>query len=702
MCTIPSTYKYTSSSTQTNTIQTYTTMDAPISSASDLLKDPEWVPSCKPKLIIEPHIAKILALIDANLVVQINAPTGSGKSIGIPKALSESGKRVFSSVPTRVSAMSLCSYLRTLNPKIRVGYAAEGNSMYDQNSQVVYATSGHVRRKLLGYFSQGLKRSGLTFTDVLIVDETHSGSLDNTIILSLWMEAHRLEYRVPKLVLLSATPTDLPVKPEPVVYSVPVPTPFPVEIKYDPSDDDDSLYEHAADLVVSLHNDPHIVGDFLVFVPGSREVDELVAKLSEEIPDAVVLPAYSTLDSDELKLIYTPTDGRRKIVVATNIAESSITIDGLVVVIDTLKCKEATASGSAAMRLETVTITKDSAKQRMGRVGRTRPGTCYRLISESEYETIEDHRTPEIERVPLHNTVMEFLQANIDPVKVICGISPDRVIESIELLTRLGMLEKKGDSHVVTNCGHFAPSVPLGVRNAAFLWRWIQAGIPVYPGIVIACIIDVHSNGYFYIPRKKNQQTPFEYNLFCQEFIQETFHKWIGETPLNTYLNMWSAFTRQTGRNHYRLISEPGSQNYRRWSRDNSMNYKQLSELVSITAQTYRVVRGYFRRADVNVYLFDAAADMKRALPILQDIYHDNTLEALCSGDMYDPRTGLKHVYDNRRIISTIERTQPSRVIPLATHEIVTRAGRPLGYIDLCIPALPKPVLHSDYDSDDE
>lgn len=659
-----------------------------------------------PTLLVNKHLPEILSLIDKNLVSQINAPTGSGKSIGVPKALTELGKRVFVSVPTRVSATSLSNYLHLLNPDISVGYAAEGNSMYNNSTKVVYATSGHIRRKLLGYFTRGALRSkrGLDFTDILILDETHSGSMDNTVILSLWMYALKQKIPVPKLILLSATPSKLPIEPEPVVYAVPVPTPFPVETVYDAPDDADEIYDHALEIAVSKHNDERVNGDFLIFVPGSREADELVGKLKEQIDDAIILPAYSTLDADELKLIYTPSpNGERKIIVATNIAESSITIDGLVLVIDTMQCKEAVASASGAIRLETVQITKSSAQQRLGRVGRTCPGVCYRLISEDDYEQLEDHRKPEIERMPIHNVVMEFLKAGINPVEAIAGIPADRVSDSITLLTRLELLKDVEGKTIVTPCGDFAPTVPLGVRNAAFLWRWIQLGNPIYPGIVIACLIDAHTTGYFYIPRKKRDMSPYEYNEFCNEYIQKTFSTWIGETPLHTYLNMWSAFTASLGRAHFRLVDDPSSINFRNWARRCSINQRQIWEAISIISQTYRIVRQNIRRVNVNVNTFDVNAIMQTAIPIFQEIYSDNAMCPGWMGDMYHPITMVKHVFDNRRIISTLERTNRDRIVPLATHEIITRAGRAMGYIDLFVPfPLPKPSSSSSSDSEDE
>lgn len=652
-----------------------------------------------PNLIITEHLPPIVASIEKELTNQVTAPTGSGKSIGIPKALAEKGKRVFISEPTRISAITLSSFQRTLSPNISVGHAAEGQANYNDDTMIVYATSGHLRRKMFNYFSNGIVRgrSGLEFCDVFVLDETHSGSLDNTVMLSLWMLAQKQGVHIPKLVLLSATPTDMPVQPAPVVTTVPVPTPFPVETIYDAPDmdGDEALYKHLFEIVVSEHYDTRVSGDFLIFVPGAREADELVAKLKEKLPDTVVLPAYSALDSDEISLIHSPSpNGERKIVVATNVAESSITIDGATVVFDTMMCKDTVATPSGSTRLEPMLITKDSAKQRLGRVGRTRPGKCYRLISEPNYAMLDEHRIPEIDRVPLHNTVMEFLKAGINPVEVIAGVNPSRVRDSIELLTNLEMIKEVDGKIVVTACGNFAPTVPLGVRNAAFLWRWVQGGDPIYPGAVITSIIDAHSVGYFFIPRKHKDMTPAEYNRFCDEYILKTFKGWMGESPVHTYLNMWADFVKSLDRLHYRLVDNPSSIRYREWARNKSVHQRQFWELMSIVSQTYKAVRVAMQRTrtDVNVAPFVVNDIMNIASPILIEIYKDNAITPDYCGEMFHPKTYLKHVFDNRRRISAIERTGRGRIVPLATHEIMTKMGRPLGYIDLCLSyPVPKP-----------
>lgn len=636
-------------------------------------------------LVITPHLPAILEIIKNNEVSQVNAATGSGKSIGVIKALGEAGYRVFVSVPTRVSATSLSEFLYSLNPELDVGFAAEGVSHYNSHTQIVYATSGHVRRKLLNYFSNWNPRLGLSFTDILVLDETHSGSLDNTVILSLWTEARKRNAPVPKLVLLSATPTDIPIEPKPIVHPVPVPSPFPVEIIYDPPDFDETPNDHAARLAVDLHLSNTIKGDFLIFVAGAKDADEIVSYIQKNLEDDVLaLPAYSNLDSTELHKIYEPSDVR-KIVVATNIAESSITIDGLTVVIDTLLCKEAVSSNSGALRLEEIKITKDSAKQRAGRVGRTAPGICYRISTEDEYEKLENHRDPEVQRVPLYNTVMEFLKANVDPYSII-DADDYKIENSLDLLISLNLIEKRGEKIYVLPAGNFVPTVPLGIRNATFLWKWLKAGYSLYQGCVIACLIDVHNNGYFYFPRKRRDQSPADYNMAMEEYIDLNFRKWIGETPLHTYLNMWNDLTTQSGRNHFRLVSEPWTYNYRNWSNKNHINYKQLTEFVTILSQTYRVIRSAkLFPIDVNIVTFDTNAILTRAAPFLKDVYSDLIMKRILHGDYIHPISGYQYTFDRRRIISKIEREKPNQIIPLSVHEVTTKSGKILGFLDIVI-----------------
>lgn len=644
-------------------------------------------------LPVHEYIEDISSLIWSNSVTQINAPTGSGKSIGVPEHLAKQGATVFVSVPTRVSATSLCDYLKIRNPDMSIGYAADGISKYNDNTKVVYATSGHIRRKLLSIISKGT-RHGFTFADVLILDETHSGSLDNTVIISLWMYVRKMGKHVPKLVLLSATPSTLPIDPDPVVFDVPVPSPYPVQVYYDPVEDGANIYEQAASIVLGLRNDPRFSGDILVFVPGAGEAEEVMNYLLE-YNDLMVIPAYSTMAMEDIKKIYEPTPlNMIKVIVATNIAESSLTIDGIVFVVDTMLCKEPVLSASGAIRLETNLITKSSAQQRKGRCGRTKPGVCVRLINESMYDTLENHRRPEIERMPIHETVMEFFDAGLDPVTTIVGVDHEKVISSIELLLKLELLKDQPDKIVVTNAGNFAPKVPLDVRTATFLWRWIQDGHPMYPGIVLAGLIGAYNIGYFFVPRKMPHISKDEYESFCYTYVSKTFKKWRGYTQLHTYLNMWIDLAKSVDRVHHLLMIDPSKVHIGKWCQRNSVAPKQLRDAISIMSQTYKVIRTLPLRIDSTVVLFDVNEIMALALPILQELNSDNILMNDHRGEYHHPKTSVLQVFDKRRYIADIEQWSMTNnsIIPIVTHEMATKNGRHLGIIDLCIPA-PSPSV---------
>ena len=446
-------------------------------------------------MLISSHLPKIVSLISSHPVVSIIAPTGSGKSIGVPAAIAASGSRCFVTVPTRTAAISLAEYQRILqlavspgiNANKLIGYAAEGNINYTNETIIAYVTGGHGRRKMLSYFSKGIA-SPIDFCDVLMVDEVHSGSVDTTIIISLWMRAASSGIRVPRLVIASATPVPISIDPNPAVYTVDLAA-FPIEYLYltqdkdiDIDDPTGSLYEETAKLAADIHlTTPINTGHILIFGPGAAEVESIAASLKELLKTPTqdklvdIIPAFGALKPEDISLIYKQTaPNERKIIIATNIAEMSITISDVGYVIDTMVEKRAETSQSGGFRLTTHYISKDSAKQRAGRTGRTRSGICYRMCTKERYEKLEEHRPPEIQRVPIYETVMELFDVGLTPENVIKGVDVQRILQATELLSRLGMVVSTKEGITVTDIGHFAPRFHISVRNAAFLWHWIN------------------------------------------------------------------------------------------------------------------------------------------------------------------------------------------------------------------------------------
>jgi HrpA-like RNA helicase len=635
---------------------------------------------------IAPHLPAIIKLISSNPTVSIVAPTGSGKSVGIPAAIASAGSRCFVTVPTRTAAISLAEYQRVLqraaNPAADVdrlvGFAAEGNVNYGPDTKIAYVTGGHARRKMLSYFSKGIVRP-INFCDVLMVDEVHSGSIDTTMVISLWMKAAASGISVPRLVIASATPVPIAINPPPALYTVELAA-FPITYEYlerdfDLDDPNGMLYTEAARVAAKLHQTtPVSTGHMLIFAPGAAEVESIDASLRELLKNPVagttvtIIPAFAALKQEDIALIYHEAGpNERKIVIATNIAEMSITIPDIGYVIDTMVEKRAETSQSGGFRLATHYISKDSAKQRAGRTGRTRPGVCYRLGTALLYASLEDHRPPEIERVPIYEVVMELLDVGLAPETVIQGIDPQRVIQAVQLLTRLGMITTTPTGIAVTEMGHFAPKFHISVRNAAFLWKWIEAKYPIFPGIVAAVLIDSYGPSYFWIPRKKKETDPEDYNEFVRAHKEKYFSKYLGYNDLETSLNMWNDLMETTGgiNAQQRTIIQ--------WARDNSINNKKIRELLMIIQQCANAAAKEGHQ--VSIAPFTTNGVMTAARPILLSVYSDVTFIHRRDTTYFSPITRSECRLDNRNSVNRLIENPPKGVIALSVAEIKIAKG---------------------------
>lgn len=652
------------------------------------------------------YISSIIKTISENPVTQVKAPTGVGKSTMIPYFLSAgSGVRTFVSVPTRSGVMALYQYISHSFPQVSIGYASEATVNYTQKTQIVYSTSGHLRRKMLGLFQRGVvEKHGIDFCDVLIIDEAHSGSIDNTVIVSLWMEAYRMGKLVPRLVLLSATPSHIPVEPIPVNFVVDVPHPFDIKVEYvnpkirNLDRDVGVLIDKAVEVALASTSED---GDVLLFVAGSAQVEKVVATLRAKMDKTVrVAGAYSAMQKEDMAILFEPAiPGTRRIIVSTNIAESSITIDGIGLVIDTLIANVAGTSPMGGFRLATEYISKDSADQRLGRTGRTRSGRCVRIMSEENYTKLSQHSTPEIERVPLHEVVIELINAHLDPVTVIKGIDPMKVKKSIEVLKELDMLREdrgapKRMLYEVLPQGRFAPEVPLSVYNAAFLFRWIEKGLSVYPGIVIATLIDAFGPSYFYFPKKEEGETPMDYTERLNKHIEEKIKRYFGFNPIETYLNLYTDLVEQLDTSLKRVVTTGNFDResypiYSAWLKTSSANGKKIKEFFSIIRQVYNsILRIYVKDREraipvkFSIGKFSPANALNEALPILTDVYKSKIMSKV-HGIRYRDASGTLYNLNNRQTVSLMEMEEntPENIIALNTAQIGT-----INVISLAIP----------------
>lgn len=556
-------------------------------------------------MIIDDSIPTILKLIKQNDVVSITSPTGSGKSIALPKAIVNNIGVCMIAIPTRTAVISLANYQKNLSindKKIIVGTAADEIISYNKNSTLIYATGGHIRKKIISNISDW------SWCKVLMVDEAHTGTIDVNLIISLWQYAKNRNYIVPKLVIASATPTLFDI--QSVSYTVMVPQNYPIKYTYitkeqrgnSSPNNMNNILKLCADFAIDYDknnsdNNNHI----LIFVAGKKEITTLVSYLTNI--NAVILQAYGEMDSKKVNEIYENFyyGGKllRKIIVTTNIAETAITIENIGLVIDTLIEKVSGMSYSGGHRLETTYVSKDSAIQRAGRTGRTGPGECIRMLPEEDYMKLNAHRIPEIYRVPIYELILELYSKNIDPIQLFKGWGlDDKIDNSIKILLKLELIKEDGNSFTVTDIGSVSYQLKLSVKNATFLCSSILSGNDVYSSVVIANIIDNYWPPYYFIPNDANNEHKNKY-----------FSKYIGKNDLDTAINMWNDGIKYN-------FSE-------KWIKRNSLNGKQIRDLIKNINRTLSKITNMFDNISISQ---KKVVDLDKYTYLLTKIYSDSIL----------------------------------------------------------------------------
>eukprot|EP01117_Protostelium_nocturnum_P019989 TRINITY_DN880_c0_g1_i4.p1 TRINITY_DN880_c0_g1~~TRINITY_DN880_c0_g1_i4.p1 ORF type:complete len:979 (-),score=252.58 TRINITY_DN880_c0_g1_i4:309-2840(-) len=401
------------------------------------------------------------SLLDAvrdHQVLIIVGETGSGKTTQLPQYLFEDGyckggKRVGCTQPRRVAAMSVAKRVSDeMAVKLgnEVGYSIRFEDCTSEKTVLKYMTDGMLLREFL-------TEPDLNSYSVLIIDEAHERTLHTDILFGLVKDIARFRKDL-KLIISSAT---LDAKKfsdffdQAPIFKIPGRR-YPVDIFYTKSPEADYL---DAAIVTTLHI--HVTqppGDILVFLTGQEEVDTAhdiltvrTKGLGTKISELIIARIYSTLPSDLQAKIFEPTPpGARKVVLATNIAETSLTIDGIVYVIDPGFCKQKNYNPRTGMESLVVTpVSKASAEQRAGRAGRVSPGKCFRLYTAWAYKhELEENNIPEIQRTNLGNVVLVLKSLGIHDLIHFDFMDPppaESLIRALEQLYALGALNDKGE-----------------------------------------------------------------------------------------------------------------------------------------------------------------------------------------------------------------------------------------------------------------
>ncbi|KAL3513087.1 hypothetical protein ACH5RR_025804 [Cinchona calisaya] len=423
-------------------------------------------------LPVYPYRDELLQAINDHQVLVIVGETGSGKTTQIPQYLHEAGYtkrgKIGCTQPRRVAAMSVAARVsQEMGVKLghEVGYSIRFEDCTSEATVLKYMTDGMLLREFLG-------EPDLASYSVVMVDEAHERTLSTDILFGLVKDITRFR---PDLKLLISSATLDAEKFSDYFDSAPIfkipGRRFPVEIHYTKAPEADYL---DAAIVTALQI--HVTqspgdGDILIFLTGQEEIEtaEEILKhrtrgLGTKIAELIICPIYANLPTELQAKIFEPTpEGARKVVLATNIAETSLTIDGIKYVIDPGFCKMKSYNPRTGMESLLVTpVSKASANQRAGRSGRTGPGKCFRLYTAHNYlHDLEDNTVPEIQRTNLANVVLSLKSLGIHDLLNFDFMDPppaEALLKALELLYALGALNKLGE---LTKVGRRMAEFPL-------------------------------------------------------------------------------------------------------------------------------------------------------------------------------------------------------------------------------------------------
>ncbi len=414
---------------------------------------------------------ELLSAIVENKILIVIGETGSGKTTQITQYLDEAGftqqrKKIGCTQPRRVAAMSVAKRVADeLGVELgqEVGYSIRFSDMTSPATKIKYMTDGMLLREALldKFMSQ---------YSVVMLDEAHERTIHTDVLFGIMKQVaqRRDDFR---LIVTSATLDAEKFSNyfgDCKIFRIPGRT-FPVEILYTKEPESDYL-DASLTTVMQIHLvEP--AGDILLFLTGQEEIDtacailqERMRKLGDEAPELIVLPVYSALPAEMQTKIFEPAPaGARKCIIATNIAEASLTIDGVYYVVDPGFSKIKVFNPKLGMdSLVVAPISQASARQRAGRAGRTGPGKCYRLYTENAFKNeMLSTTVPEIQRTNLANTVLLLKAMGINDLIHFDFMDPPPVQTLIAAMENLYSLSALDDDGLLTKLGRRMAEFPL-------------------------------------------------------------------------------------------------------------------------------------------------------------------------------------------------------------------------------------------------
>ncbi|KAJ9203896.1 hypothetical protein DTO166G4_6870 [Paecilomyces variotii] len=583
--------------------------------ASDFDLSTTFIPSLyKPSslLPIARHKQSLLYLIETYPVTIVVGQTGSGKTTQLPQYLDQAGwtadgKVIGVTQPRRVAATTVATRVAEemrCNVGEEVGYSIRFEDLTSAATRVKFLTDGLLLR-------EALVDPLLSRYSVIMVDEAHERSLSTDVLLGVLKKIRKKRSDL-RIVVSSATlqaedflrffagdefqteagngelggSVGRIISLEGRMY--------PVDILYLESPAEDYV-ERAVKTIFDIHTqEPD--GDILVFLTGREEIDATIQMISERAqmlhPKAqslLPLPLYAGLTTEQQLYVFEPApQNTRKVIVSTNIAEASVTIDGIVYVIDCGFAKLRAYNPTTGIEtLTAVPISKASATQRAGRAGRTKPGKCFRLYTEQTYENLAEATVPEIQRSNLAPVILQLKALGIDNIVRFDFLSPppaELVIRALELLYSLGALD---DYAKLTK--------PLGIRMAELAVEPMMGKV-LLSAPSFGCLSEILTIAAMV----SLQGTVWSHHESDKKAMESTRRKFaVEEGDHLTYLNVYHAFVTRGKKDS-------------KWCRENHLNYKSMLRAVSIRAQLKRYLERFGIQVDESLSSNEKQTDLSR------------------------------------------------------------------------------------------
>jgi ATP-dependent helicase HrpA len=555
------------------------------------IKYPEELP-------ITIHRVEIIEAIDRNNIVIISGETGSGKTTQLPKMCLEAGrglkKMIGCTQPRRIAAITVAARVaEELGENFNglVGHKIRFQDNTSKNTRIKFMTDGIL-------LAETRSDHRLHAYDTLIIDEAHERSLNIDFILG-YAKQLLTQRRDLKLIITSATiDTE---KFAAHFNNAPIievsGRSYPVEVSYRPAEEssdekeNNSYIDLTVQEVLTLYNNSKN-GDILIFMPTERDIIETGEILNQELNQAVsakkntrqkidtlILPLFGRLRAADQSRVFKPFAGR-KIVIATNIAETSLTVPGIRYVVDTGLARISAYNVRARTTSMPVTaVSRASCDQRKGRCGRVGPGTCIRLYSEEEYLNRPEYTLPEIKRSNLAEVILRMIDLKLGNPVHFPFIDPPAaraIKDGYDLLQELGAIEMTGQEPRLSDKGRIMALLPLDPRISRMIIEARDHNC-LQEIIIIASALAIQD------PRIRPADAETEADKAHAGFK-------VHPSDFLSYLKIWEEF------NHLPFIGmkkdrKKSRSQIRRFCRSHFLSYQHLREWQDIYEQIYSILR---------------------------------------------------------------------------------------------------------------